>query len=170
MEAVLHTWWRLSFKGFHWFKLMFRFIRIRALKATPYRPTSHSGPWTKRSTQSTSGLHLSSQPVTRRQVAGRLPVYNMTYFLIAESAFAKTFQGPHGPDIIVGDDTRIGRSVTGRDACRLPAKWAQVSGNHCKIFYTSLKVHYFMCCTSRGDPVELFSNCCGCARTQLDTG
>lgn len=64
----------------------------------------------------------------------------MTYFLFAESAFAKTFQGPHGPDIIVGDDTRIGRSVTGRDSCRLPAKWAQVSGNHCKIFYTSLKV------------------------------
>ena len=64
----------------------------------------------------------------------------MTYFLFADSVFAKTFQGPHGPDILVGDDTRIGRSVTGRDSCRLPAKWAQVSGSHCKIFYTSLKV------------------------------
>ena len=64
----------------------------------------------------------------------------MSYFLFADSSFAKTFQGPHGPDILVGDDTRIGRSVTGRDSCRLPAKWAQVSGNHCKIFYTSLKV------------------------------
>ncbi len=64
----------------------------------------------------------------------------MSYFLFAESELAKTFQGPHGPDILVGDDTRIGRSVTGRDSCKLPTKWAQVSGNHCKIFYTSLKV------------------------------
>jgi len=64
----------------------------------------------------------------------------MSYFLFAKSELAKTFQGPHGPDILVGDDTRIGRSVTGRDSCKLPTKWAQVSGNHCKIFYTSLKV------------------------------
>ena len=64
----------------------------------------------------------------------------MSYFLYAESELAKTFQGAHGPDILVGDDTRIGRSVAGRDSCRLPAKWAQVSGIHCKIFYTSLKV------------------------------
>ena len=64
----------------------------------------------------------------------------MSYFLFAESELAKTFQGTHGPDILVGDDTKIGRSVSGRDSCRLPAKWAQVSGTHCRIFYTSLKV------------------------------
>ena len=64
----------------------------------------------------------------------------MSYYLFAESELAKTFQGTHGPDILVGDDTKIGRSVSGRDSCRLPAKWAQVSGTHCRIFYTSLKV------------------------------
>ena len=77
-----------------------------------------------------------------------LPHFIMTYFLFAESELAKTFQGPHGPDILVGDDTRIGRSVSGRDSCKLPTKWAQVSGNHCKIFYTSLKVQNSLSKTS----------------------
>ena len=87
----------------------------------------------------------------------------MTYFLFAESAFAKTFQGLHGPDIVVGDDTRIGRSVTGRDSCRLPAKWAQVSGNHCKIFYTSLKVLLVLpiCSSDFGDQLEQLCSLAG---------
>ena len=64
----------------------------------------------------------------------------MSYYLIAESSLAKTYQGTYGPDILITENTKIGRSVAGQGSCRLPPKWAQVSGSHCRVYHTTEKV------------------------------
>lgn len=64
----------------------------------------------------------------------------MSAYLIARSVLAKTHQGAHGPDILITASTKIGRNVNGQGACRLPPKWAQVSGNHCRVYYDEEKV------------------------------
>ena len=64
----------------------------------------------------------------------------MSFYLIAESVLAKTYQGAQGPDILITENTRIGRSVAGQGSCRLPPKWAQVSGNHCRVYLSTEKV------------------------------
>lgn len=119
-----------------------------ALLSKPPCPAKHTARSTQHaahSTQHAKHVRQLEEHITEHRTVwpgsrADLPHFIMSYFLFADSELAKTFQGPHGPDILVGDDTRIGRSVSGRDSCKLPTKWAQVSGNHCKIFYTSLKV------------------------------
>jgi hypothetical protein len=57
------------------------------------------------------------------------------YELVAESPLAKQRVTPSGPNILLTENTAIGRSAAG--VGNLPIDWAQVSGNHCRIFLFS---------------------------------
>jgi hypothetical protein len=61
-----------------------------------------------------------------------------SYELVADTPLTKERQTPSGPNILLDDNTRIGRSTSGPGL--LPINWAQVSGNHCRVF---IKVHSF---------------------------
>lgn len=54
------------------------------------------------------------------------------YELLADSPLAKQRVTPNGPNVLLGENTAIGRSAAG--AGNLPIDWAQVSGNHCRVF------------------------------------
>lgn len=96
----------------------------------------------------------------------------MSYYLIAESSLAKTYQGTYGPDILITENTKIGRSVAGQGSCRLPPKWAQVSGTHCRVYHTTEKVlQSLLSSVFCLDPVYQVC-CCGALQTlkQLTSG
>lgn len=56
------------------------------------------------------------------------------YRLIATNDRAKALIGPHGCDIVLYGDTRIGRGVAGPQTFTLPVDWLQFSTRHCRVY------------------------------------
>ncbi|KAL6776730.1 hypothetical protein ACKKBF_B30710 [Auxenochlorella protothecoides x Auxenochlorella symbiontica] len=56
------------------------------------------------------------------------------YRLIATNDRAKALIGPHGCDIVLYGDTRIGRGVAGPQTFTLPVDWLQFSSRHCRVY------------------------------------
>ena len=61
------------------------------------------------------------------------------FFLVAVSPLAQSSRGPNGPNLEVREVTRLGRSVASKDGYRFPGDWGQISGNHCKIFFSKVE-------------------------------
>lgn len=57
------------------------------------------------------------------------------YELVADTPLAKQRVATGGPNIFLSDETAIGRTASGPGS--LPIDWAQVSGNHCRVFLAS---------------------------------